>query len=312
MRRMAHLGRTRTVLVGNRKGGVGKSTTVAAVGTMIALGGRRVLVIDGDPQGNVGAMDLGEPGDCGLSLAQTLQFGTPLEPVRNVRPNLDLIAGGRKLAVVGAAAHVMRDSGIDMAANFRAALEALCEAEQYDLVLIDSAPGDVALLDTYLAAANYLIIPTKADQASLSGVEQLAQRFWLARKNGATINLLGVVLFDVNPRAEKRNAEIFTQVSEMLEGSGVEPFATAIRSAGAAAVDMRNLQVSAGELPALAAEDRKRRLARLRRNEAPERSMWASDPTGLASDYQQLVYDIIKRLAHYEQGQPAQPAAMEA
>lgn len=303
-------GSARAILVANQKGGVGKSTTVAAVGAMLVAGGRRqgrkVLIIDGDPQGNVSKIDLGADGDKGGSLAQTLQFGAPLAPMRNVRPNLDVVAGGRKLSIVGAAAHAMADSGIDMTTNFQRSLEDLCQQERYDLVLIDSGPGDVPLLDTYLAVANYLLIPSRADLASLEGVEQLASRYWKARKLGAAIRLLGVVLFDVNLRAAKRNADVMVQINEMLEGSGVEPFKTMIRSSEAASQDMRNHGVSAGELPALASAELKERLSRLRKKETPERSLWSSDPSGLASDYQQLVYEIITRLARYEKTVGAQ------
>lgn len=297
----------RVILVANQKGGVGKSTTVAAVAEMIATAGkrgRRVLVVDGDPQANVTVEDLGVDGDRGQSLAATLQFGTPLCPVRSVRAHLDVIAGGPQLAVVGAAAYMMAENGINMATNLQTQLEALCEAEGYDVVLIDSGPGDVPLLDTYLSVANYLIIPTRDDQASLGGVERLARRFWRARKHGASIQLLGVLLFDVNPRATKRNAEVFAQVNDMLEGSGTTPFDITIRSAPAAAVDMRSLHRTAGELVALAHDDRRSRLSKLRGKESPERTMWTSDPTGLAADYQELVRQIVGRLVSYESAAP--------
>jgi len=295
-------GPARSILVANQKGGVGKSTTVAAVAEMVAAAGkrgRRVLVVDGDPQANVTVEDLGVQGDGGQALAQTLQYGTPLTPVRDVRPNLDVIAGGPQVAVVGAGAHLMAENGIDLAENLQTQLEVLCAREGYDLVLIDSGPGDVPLLDTYLSVANFLLIPTRDDQASLGGVERLAKRFWRARKRGASIELLGVLLFDVNPRATRRNGEVFTQVSEMLEGSGTTPFDVTIRSAPAAAVDMRTLHRTAGELVSLANDDRRSRLAKLRDHQSPERAMWTSDPSGLAADYQELVRQIVARLLRY-------------
>lgn len=296
-------GPARAILVANQKGGVGKSTTVAAIAEMIAAGGRRgrrVLVVDGDPQANVTVEDLGVDGDGGRSLAQTLQYGAPLTPVRDVRANLDVIAGGPQLAVVGASAHLMIDNGINMTANLESQLEELCAAEGYDLVVIDSGPGDVPLLDTYLGVANYLLIPTRDDQASIGGVERLARRFWRARKNSALIQLLGVLLFDVNPRAVKRNQEVFDQVAEMLEGSGTTPFDITIRSAPAAAVDMRTLHKTAGELVALANDDRRLRLSRLKDKQSPDRALWASDPSGLAADYQELVRQIVQRLVQFE------------
>jgi hypothetical protein len=109
-----------------------------------------------------------------------------------------------------------------------------------------------------------------------------------------------VLLFDVNPRAEKRNEEVFAQISEMLEGSGTTPFDVTIRSAPAAAVDMRNLHKTAGELVALAHDERRSRLSKLRGKESPTRGLWTSDPSGLAADYQELVRQIVARLVRYE------------
>jgi cellulose biosynthesis protein BcsQ len=184
---MTFSGSARVLLLANRKGGVGKSTTVAAIAQQIATGGRRggrkVLVIDGDAQGNCTEDDLGtEHSDEGSALAQTLQFGAPLKPVRGVRPNIDIIPGGGALSLVSASVHAMREHGINMATNLETQLEALCEAEGYDLVLIDSGPGEVPLLETLLCVANYLIIPTKSDRSSLKGVAKLARHF-LDRKS---------------------------------------------------------------------------------------------------------------------------------
>ena len=301
---MTFEGAARVILVANRKGGVGKSTTVAAISQSIASGGRgggrKVLVIDGDPQGTVTQADLGAHGDGGASLAMTFQYGMPLTPVRGVRPNLDVLAGGPKLSMVGAATEVMRQNGINMTENFRRSLEELCAQQGYEFVVIDSAPGEVPLLDTFLGIANYLIIPTKSDEGSLKAVGLLAEQFWQARAAGALIKLLGVVLFGVDPKAPRRNQDIIEQIGEMLEGSGVEPFTAYIRHNEGAAVDMRNLGVTPAELVAIAKTARKERLTQLRNGEKPGRTLWSSNPIGLAGDYRELVYDLISRIAHYE------------
>ena len=77
----------RAVLVANQKGGVGKSSIVAGVASMVASGGKRVLVVDADPQGNVSKSDFGQAGDQGRGLAQTLHYSVPLTPLRDVRPD---------------------------------------------------------------------------------------------------------------------------------------------------------------------------------------------------------------------------------
>jgi len=302
---MTFSGNSRVICTANRKGGVGKSTTVAAIAELIATGGRRggrkVLVIDADSQGTVTEEDLGAvDNDEGKSLGATLQMGYPLEPLRNVRHNIDLIAGGRLLATTAAVAHAMHQEGLDMAGNLQGALEELCATEGYEVVLIDTAPGEQPLLDAFLKVANYLIIPTKSDEGSLKQVGRLAERFWAARESGAHIKLLGVLLFDADKKATVRNQDVLNQITEMLDGSGVDPFQVVIRHLESAAVDARSRRVPVGELPALAAADKRARLARLRSREAPQRTMWSSDPTGLATDYQELVYEIVKRLARYE------------
>lgn len=306
---MTFSGNARVILVANRKGGVGKSTTVAAIAQQIATGGRRggrkVLAIDGDAQGNLTEDDLGTAAsDGGAGLAQTLQFGAPLNPVRGVRPNIDIIPGGGALSLVSAAIHAMRDNGIDMAAHLQTQLETLCAVEGYDLVLIDTGPGEVPLLETFLGIANYLIIPTKSDESSFKGVGKLAKHFFAAQRAGASIQLLGVLLFGADHRAVKRNQDLLEQLSEMLEGSGVDPFGLVIRHSEGATIDARGRGLAITELPGIAATERREILSSLKKGERPARSLWSSNSSGVAADYQQLVYEMMKRLAQYEQGSP--------
>jgi len=80
----------RCVLVANQKGGVGKSSIVAAMAAMTAGPTRRVLVVDADQQANATVSDLGVTDtDRGRSLSMAIQYGEPLTPVRDVRPGLD-------------------------------------------------------------------------------------------------------------------------------------------------------------------------------------------------------------------------------
>jgi len=294
----------RTVLVANQKGGVGKSSIVSAVAGMVAATGRRVLVVDADQQANISASDLGVDGDRGRALGMALQYGEPLEPVRDVRTGLDVIPGGAALALVGAMAATAAQAGLDIQANLSQTLTTLCDRERYDLVLIDSGPGDAPLLDALLGTAKYLLVPTRDDDASLSGVELLAARYLRARKAGSTIQLLGVVLFDANPRATARNAEVLTQVEELLEGSGAKTFDSIIRSDRAAAVDLRTRHLTPSELVVAAEEHQKHRIQRLRQKVGGGERLWSRDPSGLAADYQALTREILTRLTAAEQWTP--------
>lgn len=90
-----------SILVMNGKGGVGKTSLVANLSAVAAAGGWRVLAIDIDPQGNL-ARDLGvlEPSDGGCNLREAALARELLQPLRNVRPNLDLAPGGEHLAAL--------------------------------------------------------------------------------------------------------------------------------------------------------------------------------------------------------------------
>lgn len=296
---------SRTVLVANQKGGVGKSSIVSAVAGMVAAAGRRVLVVDADQQANVSSSDLGVEGDGGRGLSMALQFSQALTPVRNVRPNLDVVPGGPALAVVASVAATASQTGIDLRGNLSKTLNDLDETENYDLVLIDSGPGDAPLLEALLGTARYLVVPTKDDDASLSGVELLAMRYLRARRAGSKIQLLGVVLFDTNPRATARNREVFDQVNELLEGSGADPFESFIRSDRAAAVDLRTRHLTPLELVEAAESDQKSRLQRLRQKGKSSDRLWSRDPSGLASDYQGLTREILSRVTNAERKQVA-------
>jgi len=238
-----------------------------------------------------------------------MQYAYPLEVVRDVRPGLDVIPGGPALAMVGAAAASAPESGEDLGLNLATTLADLCGRERYSLVLVDSGPGDAPLLDALLSSVRFLVVPTKDDDASLGGVELLAERYLRARARGAAVELLGVVLFDANPRATARNAEVLDQVDALLEGSGATAFEALVRSDKAAAVDLRARHITPGELIAVAQEGAKGRLAGLRRggSTAGDR-VWSRDPSGLAGDYQELTRELLQRVAAAETRTTAQEA----
>jgi len=292
----------RVILVANQKGGVGKSSIVSAIAGMVAGPQRRVLVVDADQQGNVSRNDLGVAGDRGKTLAMALQYAQVLEPVRDVRPGLDVIPGGPLLAAMASMVATAGQTGIDIASNFATTLAQLCEREQYSLVLIDSGPGDAPLLDVLLDISRYLVVPSCDDEASFDGVELLAGRYLRARARGAGIALLGVVLFNVNPRATTRNEEALQSLTDLLDGSGATAFRSIIRTDKATAIDLRKQHLTAGELVTESEKQKKNRLKQLGSGQKirQDKRLWSRDPSCLANDYQQLAREILSRVATHE------------
>lgn len=125
----------------------------------------------------------------------------------------------------------------------------------------------------------------------------LAGRYLRARQQGAQIELLGVVLANVNPRATARNAAALATIAEMLGGSGADPFDAIIRTDKAAAVDMRSRNLTPAELVAAAEGNVRSRIAHLRKGTRADTDLWSRDASGLAGDYQGLTREILQRIA---------------
>lgn len=258
----------RVLLVANRKGGVLKSSIVRSVADEAARLDYRVLVIDGDPQGNLSKIDFGlgsvEVGgweaDRGRSLAMALQYGTDLTPIN--AHGVDVVCGGPELlGAVGAANNVE----LDLAGNLRASVARLCSQNRYDLVLIDSGPGDTKLLDAYMLTAKWLVVPVvEGDDRSMDGLDKMGARTVdLIRNRGADIELLGAVLTLVDHQAPARNKLALEDLAASLGDAG-EPFTAMIRDSKAARSDTSRYGLSAGQVAEKAKEVRSGRLVALR------------------------------------------------
>ena len=189
----------RVTAVINGKGGVFKTTLAANISGLLAESGYKVLLVDLDPQGNI-AEDLGytygEIDDEGKNLAQALSFGDPITPVRDIRPNLDIIPGGTHLSMATAAlASKATKDPIGAKLALATALAPL--AGEYDMVLIDCPPGDETLQTAAAAAAKWLLVPTKTDGSSRKGMAAVASRLTSVMDVNEELELLGVVLVGV-------------------------------------------------------------------------------------------------------------------
>ena len=291
----------RAIAIANGKGGVGKTTITANLSGLLAAAGYRVLAVDTDPQGNL-ARDLAYEGDGGQSLALAIQHGKPLEPLREVRPNLDVIAGGEALADVAAVAISRSSRGGDLTAVLATRLPQLTTiaGEPYDFVLIDTPPGDRVLIGIALAAADYLLIPSRSDEASIDGLAVVAERFVAARERNPGLQLLGGALFGTTSRSRRLRDLVRRSIDATLEG--VAPVLDSeIRYLESAAVDARRRGQLIHELEGAQAQAKTARLQRLRLGRHAGEELLSRDATALAGDYQDLAEELIRRIAVLEQ-----------
>lgn len=281
------------VLVLNGKGGVGKSTLTANVAGLAALSGWKVLAVDLDRQGNL-ARDLGylTESDNGASLIDAVEGTGPLRVVRGVRDNLDVVAGGRRIDHV--VAHLQAEMGRGRMAALDRLERALAEvAGDYNIILLDSAPGEALVHLAAARAARAVLIPTKTDDASIDGLSPVGEVLANQRDANPTIEVLGVVIMFAPAGATRLIAEARCKLEE-LAGGDFPVFNTTIRAVPAIADACRESGKLAHEYESEAGKAehfwKARRAGRL------AKSFSAAAPN-LAADYQSLTQEVLERFA---------------
>jgi len=158
-----------TFAVANQKGGVAKTTTVHALGAALAEKGRRVLLVDLDPQGCL-TFCLGiDPNDLPRSLHDVFVHRTPASEILMKVGELHLLPATIDLA--GTEVHLLTRAGREYALS--RALEPI--KGDYDVVLIDCPPSLGVLTINGLTAADEVLVPLQCETLSHRGVGQLLE-----------------------------------------------------------------------------------------------------------------------------------------
>jgi len=159
----------RVIALVNQKGGVGKTTTAVNLGASLALLGRRVLVVDADPQGNTTTGFGVDKRAVERDVYHVLLHDTPIADVvlQTDVENLALVPATLNLA----GAEIELVAALQRELRLKAALRPALHA--YDDILIDCPPSLGLLTINALTAANELIIPVQAEYYALEGLTQL-------------------------------------------------------------------------------------------------------------------------------------------
>ena len=181
--------KSRIFSVSNQKGGVGKTTTTVNLATALAAIGKKVLIIDLDPQGNA-TVSVGSKRKKGLNSYTFITGHHSLSEVivETQIPQLYIMPSGKELLGID----------IELADKKKPQFflkKALKDIKDFDYVFIDCPPAVGLLTLNALVASDYVIIPVQCEYLALEGVADLMKTIQKVQQNfNAKLTLHGIVM----------------------------------------------------------------------------------------------------------------------
>ena len=185
----------KVISVANQKGGVGKTTTTINLSTILAKKGKKVLLIDTDPQGNA-TSGLGIEKQTGKSIYEVLVDDTKMEETYRRTAIKNLIVCPSNINLAGAEVELV--SMMSREQRLKEKIEPIID--DFDYILIDCPPSLGLITLNAFTASNSVLIPVQCEYYALEGLGQLLNTIELVRKHlnkGLVIEGALLTMYDI-------------------------------------------------------------------------------------------------------------------
>jgi chromosome partitioning protein len=196
----------RIIAVANQKGGVGKTTTSVSLSAALAEGGRKVLLVDLDPQGNATTGVGLRPGTFERTMYDVLVKSTAIEDVIEATGMPNLFVAPANINLAGAELELV--GVISRETRLARALSGL--ESEFDYIFIDCPPSLGLLTINALAAAREVLVPIQCEYYALEGLGQLMNTIALVRSNlnpRLEVSKIVLTMFDARTKLAEQVVE---------------------------------------------------------------------------------------------------------
>jgi chromosome partitioning protein len=204
----------RRVAISNGKGGVGKTTTTANLGAALAKMGKRILLVDMDPQQSLTDFFMVDVEDPNALTLRDLLLSDKIDPntaIINICPNLDMIPNCEDIAAFESAFSSLKDGPFRLK-NLLSRIQA-----SYDYCLIDTPPSLNIFVDQSLIAAQDVLIPLKPNDVDIKATEKFLNTVEAAREMNPQLKVSGIFFTMVKTSSKAHHA-----FSKVFQGDELE------------------------------------------------------------------------------------------